>query len=72
MPRLDGMTATRRWREQEAAEGRKRLPIIALTANAFAQDVAQCLAAGCDAHLSKPISLQALLQALERWAPPAD
>ena len=72
MPRLDGMTATRRWREQEAAAGRKRLPIIALTANAFAQDVAQCLAAGCDAHLSKPISLQALLQALERWAPPAD
>lgn len=72
MPRLDGISATRRWREQEAAAGRKRLPIIALTANAFAQDVAQCLAAGCDAHLSKPISLQALLQALERWAPPLD
>jgi len=68
MPRLDGLEVTRRWRAIEAAQGRRRTPVIALTANAFASDVAQSLAAGCDAHLSKPIGRQALLQALARWA----
>ena len=68
MPRLDGLAATRRWREIEAAEGRPRTPIVALTANAFDTDVQQSLAAGCDAHLSKPIGLAALLQALARYA----
>ncbi|MEJ6000796.1 CHASE2 domain-containing protein [Paucibacter soli] len=68
MPALDGLEATRRWRACEAAEGRRRTPIIAFTANAFASDVALSLEAGCDAHLSKPIGRQALLQALARWA----
>jgi len=68
MPRLDGLEVTRRWRAIEAAQGRRRTPIIALTANAFASDVALSLEAGCDAHLSKPIGRQALLQALARWA----
>lgn len=73
MPVLDGLEVTRRWRAIEVEMARPRLPILALTANAFARDVEQCLAAGCDAHLSKPIGLQALEQALERWAlPPED
>jgi signal transduction histidine kinase/ActR/RegA family two-component response regulator len=68
MPGLDGLAATRRWRAVEAAEGRPRTPIVALTANAFDTDVQQSLAAGCDAHLTKPIGLPALLQALARHA----
>ncbi|KQW51339.1 MULTISPECIES: CHASE2 domain-containing protein [unclassified Roseateles] len=70
MPGLDGLSATRQWRAIEAAEGRARTPIVALTANAFDTDVQQSLAAGCDAHLTKPISLAALLQALATHARP--
>lgn len=68
MPGMDGLTATRQWRAIEAAEGLPRTPIVALTANAFDHDVQQSLAAGCDAHLTKPISLAALLQALAKYA----
>jgi signal transduction histidine kinase/ActR/RegA family two-component response regulator len=68
MPGIDGLTATRQWRAIEAAEGLPRTPIVALTANAFDNDVQQSLAAGCDAHLTKPISLAALLQALAKYA----
>lgn len=68
MPGMDGLTATRQWRAIEAAEGLPRTPIVALTANAFDNDVQQSLAAGCDAHLTKPISLAALLQALAKYA----
>ncbi|KQV53407.1 hypothetical protein ASC95_11755 [Pelomonas sp. Root1217] len=68
MPGLDGLSATRQWRAIEAAEGRPRTPIVALTANAFDTDVQQSLAAGCDAHLTKPLSLAALLRALAQHA----
>jgi len=68
MPGLDGLSATRRWRAVEGTEGRPRTPIVALTANAFDTDVQQSLAAGCDAHLTKPLSLAALLQALAKYA----
>jgi CheY-like chemotaxis protein len=68
MPVLDGLSATRQWRAVEAAEGRARTPIVALTASAADSDAQQSLAAGCDAHLTKPLSLAALLQALARHA----
>ncbi|MDR7332667.1 CHASE2 domain-containing protein [Roseateles asaccharophilus] len=68
MPVVDGLAATRQWRLEEAAQGRPRTPIVALTANAFDEDARQSLQAGCDAHLTKPISLAALLQALARHA----
>ncbi|MFG6430893.1 hybrid sensor histidine kinase/response regulator [Roseateles sp. LYH14W] len=68
MPVVDGLSATRQWRAVEAAEGLPRTPIVALTANAFEADVQHSLAAGCDAHLTKPISLAALLQALAKYA----
>ncbi len=68
MPVLDGLSATRQWRAVEAAEGRPRTPIVALTASAADTDAQQSLAAGCDAHLTKPLSLAALLQALARHA----
>lgn len=68
MPGMDGLAATREWRAVEAAEGLPRTPIVALTASAFEADVQQSLEAGCDAHLTKPISLAALLQALAKYA----
>ncbi|HEV6965697.1 ATP-binding protein, partial [Roseateles sp.] len=68
MPGMDGLTATRRWRTEEALQGRPRTPIVALTAHAGDADVQQSLEAGCDAHLTKPVSLAALQQALARHA----
>ncbi|RYF92066.1 MAG: response regulator [Caulobacteraceae bacterium] len=67
MPVLDGIAATRAIRDAEAASGRRRTPIIALTANAMSHHVAQYLAAGMDTHVSKPIQAMALYEALA-WA----
>jgi len=68
MPGIDGHQATRELRRIEAEEERVRTPVIALTANAFDSDQQLSLAAGCDDHLTKPISQVALLQALARHA----
>jgi len=55
MPRMDGPAATRAIRAREAETGRARTPIVALTANAMAHQVADYLAAGMDGHVAKPI-----------------
>ncbi len=67
MPVLDGYSATRRWREQEAARGLPRLPIVAMTANAMAGDRERCLQAGMDDYLSKPVNRESLQACLLRW-----
>lgn len=54
MPRVDGLAATRQIRAQEAASGRQRVAIVALTANALREDRHACLEAGMDGHLAKP------------------
>jgi CheY-like chemotaxis protein len=64
MPVMDGLEATRRIRETEAAGGKAPTPIIMLTANALPEHVAASLAAGADRHLEKPVTLAALVQAL--------
>jgi signal transduction histidine kinase/CheY-like chemotaxis protein len=67
MPVMDGFTATRKIREIEQRDGgARRLPIIALTANVTEEDRKACLAAGMDAHLSKPIDAGQLARCLER------
>ncbi|HWM44612.1 MAG TPA: response regulator [Burkholderiales bacterium] len=71
MPEMDGFEATREIRERERASSAKRLPIVALTANAMAQDREECLHAGMDDHLSKPFSMQTLQDMLDRWMPKA-
>ena len=64
MPVMDGVEAVRRIRAAEAAEGRERTPILALTANAMAHQVADYLAAGFDGHVAKPIDAGRLYQAI--------
>jgi CheY-like chemotaxis protein/HPt (histidine-containing phosphotransfer) domain-containing protein/anti-sigma regulatory factor (Ser/Thr protein kinase) len=62
MPEVDGLEATRRIRAVAGARG--RVPIIAVTALAFAEQVAACRQAGVDAHLAKPFTRAALLEAV--------
>jgi len=67
MPEMDGWEATARIRA--ALAGRHRIPILALTANASDADRQRCLDAGMDAHLSKPLKLERLAEALATWGP---
>ncbi len=70
MPVLDGYGATRRWREHEAHIGAaKRLPIVAMTANAMAGDRQRCIDAGMDDYLAKPVARDQLEACLRRWLP---
>jgi len=69
MPVLDGLATTRTWRDREALQGRARLPIVALTANAMASDRERCLSAGMDDYLAKPVRREQLAQMLARWLP---
>jgi len=64
MPILDGAAATAEIRRRERETGRRRTPIIALTADAMAHQADQYLAAGMDGHVSKPIEAAALFRAL--------
>ena len=65
MPRVDGLEATRRLRAAGYTPG--ALPIVALTANAYADDVEACFAAGMQAHLTKPVRVRDLTGILSRF-----
>ncbi len=67
MPGMDGYEATRLAREREQRLRVPRVPIVALTANAFEDDASQAMAAGMDGHLSKPYSRDQLRDLLKRW-----
>jgi PAS domain S-box-containing protein len=67
MPVMDGLTATRAIRAFDDPEG-GRTPIVALTANVLPEQVANCLAAGMDDHLGKPINPVKLLETVVRWS----
>ncbi len=66
MPELDGLEATRQLRAGAAGVRDTGVPVIALTANAMDGDRESCLAAGMDDFLSKPVSIHALRQAIDR------
>jgi two-component system, sensor histidine kinase len=67
MPKVDGYTATRLWRERESQLGLPRTPIIALTANAFDDDIRHTQEAGMDAHLAKPYTRKQIKEKVEAW-----
>ncbi len=67
MPEMDGFTATDEIRRQAAAAGRRRIPIIALTAHAVQGDRDRCLAAGMDDYLTKPFTERQLREVLSKW-----
>ena len=73
MPGMDGCEAARAIRNSENPLGRV-IPIIAMTANAFAEDVQKSREAGMDEHLSKPVDMDVLEQTLRKFrvTPPAD
>ena len=66
MPRMDGYEATRRIRALDRPDAAK-LPIIAMTANAFAEDAQAALRAGMNGHMTKPIDPDALADMLHKW-----
>jgi PAS domain S-box-containing protein len=69
MPEMDGMEATRQIRDPRSAALRHEIPIIAMTAHALQGDRERCLEAGMDDYVVKPVSPQALAEAMDRWLP---
>ena len=66
MPGMDGLEATRSIRKLTFPEAH-RIPILAMTANAFKEDVQKCIDAGMNAHLTKPVDIQKLLEELAHY-----
>jgi CheY-like chemotaxis protein len=67
MPVMNGFEATRHIRAGDGLVRNPNLPVIALTANAMNEDKEECIAAGMDDHIGKPISLELLKERLEHW-----
>jgi CheY-like chemotaxis protein len=70
MPEMDGLEATRRIRQFESkvnARGAKPVPIIAMTANVFREDVEKCLESGMDDHVGKPLDMDEVLGRLRKY-----
>jgi CheY-like chemotaxis protein len=66
MPKMDGLEATRRIRALDS-EYAKKLPIVALTANTFKEDVEKCFAAGMDGHLGKPLNMKDIIAVMKKY-----
>lgn len=69
MPVMDGFEATRKIRASNSEAFNSRIPIIALTAHARESDRKDCVAAGMDDYLSKPVTAAALIETVLRWLP---
>jgi PAS domain S-box-containing protein len=67
MPIMDGYTATRMVRRTEESSGRRRTPVVALTAHAYEEDIRRCKDSGCDDHIAKPFKKKGLLQCLAHY-----
>ncbi len=69
MPEMDGFQATEVIRDPASSVRNHQVPVIALTAHAMKGDRDRCLAAGMNDYLAKPVTPQALFEALDRWLP---
>jgi CheY-like chemotaxis protein len=69
MPEMDGYEATRRIRTIDHPQA-KRIPIVAMTANVFREDVERCLEAGMNDHVGKPLDTGELVSKLRKFLPP--
>ncbi|HRD65546.1 MAG TPA: ATP-binding protein [Candidatus Competibacter sp.] len=69
MPLMDGHAATREIRLREGQRGSRHIPVIAMTANAMAEDRNRCIVSGMDDYLAKPYEMAALNAILRRWLP---
>ncbi len=67
MPVMDGITATREIRSLTDRPDAKTIPIIAMTANAFEEDAKQCMEAGMNAHLSKPLQMKQAVKTIRKY-----
>ncbi len=67
MPNMNGIEATRQWRKLEASSQNKPLPVIALTAKATSEDKKQCINAGMNAFLTKPVNADQLAKILDNF-----
>jgi CheY-like chemotaxis protein/anti-sigma regulatory factor (Ser/Thr protein kinase) len=70
MPEMDGYEATRRIRAFEAEKALKTVPIVAMTANVFRQDIERCLASGMNDHVGKPLDFNAVIEKLQVYLGP--
>jgi signal transduction histidine kinase/CheY-like chemotaxis protein len=70
MPRVDGFEATQRLRQWEKAQGRRRIPVVALTASAMEKDEEHCRQAGMDSFVAKPVNIEMLRAVLEQYCNP--
>ncbi|MDR0657155.1 MAG: response regulator [Treponema sp.] len=70
MPEMDGFEATRRIRTLEAERNSKPVPIVAMTANVFKEDIENCLRAGMNGHIGKPLNLKDVLEKLHCYLDP--
>lgn len=66
MPNMNGIEATKIIRSSANPLG-KTIPIIAMTANAFSEDVEHCLSAGMDAHMAKPVNMETLEKTVKKF-----
>ncbi|MCL2276464.1 MAG: response regulator [Treponema sp.] len=69
MPEMDGYEATKKIREIEAGMKKKHIPIIAMTANVFSEDIKACHDAGMDDHIGKPIDVEDFFRMMKLYMP---
>jgi CheY-like chemotaxis protein len=68
MPEMDGYEATRRIRGLDVPNARA-VPIVAMTANVFREDIEKCLDAGMNGHVGKPLALDEVIERLRKYLP---
>jgi CheY-like chemotaxis protein len=67
MPEMDGFEATRKIRKLEKEWKTGKVPIIAMTANVFKEDIDNCINAGMDDHIGKPLDFEIVIEKLQKY-----